>query len=756
MNNSGRQLVALMLTDMVGYTRLSQQDERRALRLLDDHNALILVSIDSHGGRVVKGTGDGFLVEFPSALQAVTCAVEIQHRVHDRNARNDAADCFEVRIGLHVGDVVRREGDLFGDGVNIASRIEPLASPGGICLSQAVHAQVWNKMDRPLISLGRKRLKNVDVPLEVFAVSLPWDERPVLPSAELDPTRIAVLPLTSISSAPEDAYFAEGMTEELIYTLSKVRGLQVIAHTSVMGYKATGKPIREIGSELNVGSIVEGSVRTSGDRLRITVQLVDVASEAHLWSGRYDRQVMDVFEIQSEIATQVAGELRGVLDGAAARRQPTENLDAYKEYLKGRHFWARRTRMGLCKAIECFEAAVDTDPKFAKAYSGLADCYAVLANHGLEPPNSVLPKAEQAARRALAIDPDLAEAHASLGILYLEAQHDPLAAEKELRDALKLNPNYATGHHWLSLVLDFEGRLEEARREIEVALELDPLAHILHAASGMMAMEAGEYERAKVRFERARDLEPDYPDAAWNLAQAEMAMWNWHAAIEVLEVGLQRNPNNTVALSGLAYVRLVFGDKEAAEALIRRAETIEPDLPSVWRSRGLLDRCLGRTESAIGALEAFAEKRPQDPGPLLTIALCHAQRGEFDAAWAAIDTAESRQSGEHAAQVRFAKTMHRGIVSALQNGGTKAGWWADRVLEDKTQPKRTFAAALILFSGGRVDDAFDVLDDAVAVRDPALRDLPVEPLLQPYRDDPRFRRILEIMGLANVAKRVRR
>jgi TolB-like protein len=297
-----------MFTDIVGYTALTQENESATVQLLDDHRKLLRPIFASHGGREIKTIGDAFLVEFGSALDAVLCAVAVQSAMNDRKLARGAA--LSIRIGIHAGDVIETEGDLIGDAVNIASRIEPLAEPGGVCISRQVHMQVENKVPYDLIKIGPRVLKNVTEPLEVYKVMMPWDKANAVPSAQLDKNRVAVLPFTNMSSDPEEGYFADGMTEELITSLSGVRQLTVIARTSVMGYKGTTKKVREIGSELGVGSLLEGSVRKAGNRVRITAQLIDTATEGHLWAQNYDRQLEDVFAIQSEIAEKVAGELR--------------------------------------------------------------------------------------------------------------------------------------------------------------------------------------------------------------------------------------------------------------------------------------------------------------------------------------------------------------------------------------------------------------------------------------------------------------
>ena len=308
LSQSERRLAAIMFTDIVGYTALTQENESATVQLLDDHRKLLRPIFASHGGREIKTIGDAFLVEFGSALDAVLCAVAVQSAMNDRKLARGAA--LSIRIGIHAGDVIETEGDLIGDAVNIASRIEPLAEPGGVCISRQVHMQVENKVPYDLIKIGPRVLKNVTEPLEVYKVMMPWDKANAVPSAQLDKNRVAVLPFTNMSSDPEEGYFADGMTEELITSLSGVRQLTVIARTSVMGYKGTTKKVREIGSELGVGSLLEGSVRKAGNRVRITAQLIDTATEGHLWAQNYDRQLEDVFAIQSEIAEKVAGELR--------------------------------------------------------------------------------------------------------------------------------------------------------------------------------------------------------------------------------------------------------------------------------------------------------------------------------------------------------------------------------------------------------------------------------------------------------------
>lgn len=394
-----RKLAAIMFTDMVGYTALTQSDESLGLQVLERHSRLVRPFFPKHNGREVKTIGDSFLVEFESALDATNCAVEIQEFLHDHNLSSKEEWKINLRIGIHLGDVIRKGNDILGDALNIASRIEPLADPGSICVSQQVYDQIHNKLGYPMRQLEKTELKHVSFPTNVYALVMPWQETRSRRNNELDRHRIAVLPFANMSSDPENAYFADGMTEELIATMSKISSLQVMARTSVMRYKRQEeKSIDQIASELQVGSIMEGSVRKSGDKLRITVQLIDSGTSNHLWSESYDRKLEDVFAIQSDISSRVAEALRIRLQGGERRdmeRRSTANAEAHTLYLKGRYFWNERTKDSIGKAVKYFEEAVKLDPMFAVAYSGLADCYLIYNDYMWMRPKEAVPKAKE-------------------------------------------------------------------------------------------------------------------------------------------------------------------------------------------------------------------------------------------------------------------------------------------------------------------------------------------------------------------------
>jgi adenylate cyclase len=501
-----RRLAAIMFTDIVGYTALTQSDEHLAMRLLEKHRELIRPILPKHAGREVKTMGDAFLFEFGSALEAIECAVEIQQAIHNYNEGVD--DKVLVRVGIHLGDVIHREGDVYGDAVNIASRIEPLASGGGICITQQVYDQVKNRVSYSFDRLETPQLKNVKDEVEVYRMAFSRREERSGPSTRLDKNRIAVLPFANMSPDPNDEYFADGMTEEIISTASGISGLSVISRTSIMGYKGSTKKVGEIGRELNVGSVLEGSVRKSGNRIRVTTQLIDVASDGHLWAQNYDRDLDDVFEVQSDVAKQVADVLRVRVLGPEVERtekKPTESTTAYTQYLKGRNLFNKRGLDNLKSALVCFELAVKEDPNFAMGYVGQAEVYrAIRNNYGIDV-DSNLRKAKEMVATALGLDPGLAEAHATRGIV-LAAEYDIRTAEEELKKAIELKPSMAMAHHYYSWLLNAQLRFDEARREIERALELDPLSPIINLNYGNHFFARREYAKAIEPYRRAVEL----------------------------------------------------------------------------------------------------------------------------------------------------------------------------------------------------------------------------------------------------------
>jgi adenylate cyclase len=335
LQQSKRKLAAIMFTDLVGYTALAQKNEESAIQLLDKYRKDMRSVFPKYGGTEIKTMGDGFLIEFSSAIEAVRGAIEIQRTLAGYNQTKPLEKRILTRIGIHVGDILQDGEDIVGDGVNIASRIEPMSEPGGICLSRQVYDQIQNKLDVQIQPLGLRNVRNVSTPVELYRIKLGTESAAPAALGLSSKHRIAVLPLSNIGRDKGDEYFADGMTEQLISTLSKIAGLAVIARTSVMRYKDTLKGIAEVGMELGVGSVLEGSIRKSGNKLRITVQLIDAKTEEPVWSQEYDRDLQDVFAIQSDIAGRIADALRvEVMHGEKLEisKQATANAEAYEVY----------------------------------------------------------------------------------------------------------------------------------------------------------------------------------------------------------------------------------------------------------------------------------------------------------------------------------------------------------------------------------------------------------------------------------------
>ncbi len=609
MQSTERKLAAIMFTDIVGFTALTQSNEAQALEMLERHNGLLRPFFPKYHGREIKTIGDSFLIEFDSALDAVNCAIEIQNFLHDYNISTHEDSKIKLRIGVHLGDVVSKEGDIFGDAVNIASRIQLLADPEGVCVSEQVFYQVHNKITHPLERLQRPELKNVRFATTVYAVVMPWNEETKPRRAEnlaegADKHRVAVLPFSSMSPDPNDEYFADGMTEELISKISLISDLSVISRTSVMGYKnPQNKRMLDIGRELNVGTMLEGSVRKAGSRVRVTVQLIDVATDRHLWSENYDRTIEDIFKVQSEIADNVARELKIKLlatENARIKKSPTENVEAHILYLKGLASYRKRTKEGLEKSIEYYEQAIEKDQAYATAYAAIADSFNDLGFQEFRPSKDVFLKAKIFAEKALQIDPTLAEAHLSLGTVLRNLEWDYEAAEKEFRKVIELNPSVAEAHRRLSTTLAPLGRWEEAIPEARRALELDPLSADTSATAGMLYLYSRQYDEAIAILTNAKELDPN-TWALHNLGLALVQQGKIEEGIKQIEAS-KTNPGAEEKME-LAYAYTKAGRMDEARKIL--SELIEESKENPGWSAAIAGvyASLGEKDEAIEWLE---------------------------------------------------------------------------------------------------------------------------------------------------------
>ena len=584
-----RRLAAIMFTDMVGFTALAQRDEALAMRLLDEQRRVIRSLLTEYKGREVETIGDAFFVEFASTLDAVQCAVAIQSTLKEWNAGHPAEDRVLIRIGIHLGDVLHRGREVSGDAVNIASRIESLAPPGGVCITAPVYASVVNKIEYRFLSLGMPELKNVTTPIEVFCVVGygEGESHPTLFRIARPKDRVAVLPFVNISPDHVDEYFADGLTEELISSVSRIKGLRVIARTSVMRYKGANKPISEIGRELNVGSVLEGSVRKVGNKIRISVQFVETSKEEPRWSQKYDREVKDVFAIQSEIAQRVADALKDHVFGATHRDEPrtaTFSTEAYMNYLRGRQLWNKRTDDDLKRAISFFEKAINIDNNYARAYVGLADSYAALALLEFMAPNEAYPKAKWAVNKALTLNAGLAAAHTSLGLIRFQYDWDWKGAEEEFTEAININFNYAPAHHFFADYLKAMGRFDEALAEIEKARELDPLSLAINTGVGHVLYLSGQYDRAIEEYRKVIDLDPSFMATHIWFGRPYLEKGMFTEAIAELETAVRLSGESTIALAMLGHGLASAGRKQEAMDILDKLKEKSSSqyVPSYW------------------------------------------------------------------------------------------------------------------------------------------------------------------------------
>ncbi len=574
---TGRRLAAVMFTDTVGYTAATQADEGRSMDLLRQQVELVRPVVTMHQGREVKSTGDGFLVEFESALKAVQCAIGIQRRIFERNSEANFAP-IRIRIGVHLGDVIQNGSDILGDAVNLAARIEPLAEPGGICVSGAVYDQVRSKVPDRFELLPPKALKGVQDPIDVYRVLLPWmadgGPSPGDESGILDRSRIAILPFANISPDSADEYFADGLTEELIANLSLVPGLKVIARTSVVGYKKTEKKVATIGKELGVGTIVEGSVRRAANRIRVTVQVIDVATEEHLWTAKYDDSLDDIFSVQSDIANKVATSLPGRLEQGKApvpTLEKPKETEAYLSYLQGQALVLKTDEPSLRKSLELFQKALKTDPTFGRAHAGMARAYIALGTEGHFSWAASIREGIAAAEKAIAIDPDLAEAHALRAELAYMGDDLTDLLHREVRRALELNPNLAQAHLMLSALAGNLGIVEPYVAQAEEAYRLDPLA-------------AGTI----------RDL----GNAYFFTGGTDQALEHWKKNLEQAPLDARR---------GLVECYLLTREFDKAEAVVQELEKMAPDNDLVYMARGCLAAVQGDRETAMRIVGRIGE-----------------------------------------------------------------------------------------------------------------------------------------------------
>jgi adenylate cyclase len=558
-----RKLTAILSADVKGYSRLMGEDEEATVRTITTHRKVITSVIEKYRGRVVDSPGDNILAEFVSVVDAVQSGVEIQEVIRAKNAELPEKRRMEFRIGINLGDVIQEGERIYGDGVNIAARVEGLADPGGICISGSAYEQIENKLALGYEYIGEHTIKNIVKPIRVYRVPTgpetlqkvteekrppPSWQRPALavvivllvvaggvaiwkssrlptsPPMEVasvekmahplpDKPSIAVLPFDNLSGDPEQEYFSDGLTEEIISALSSVPKLFVIARNSTFTYKGKPVKVQQVSEELGVRYVLEGSVRKSGDKMRITAQLVDALNGHHLWAKRYDRNISDIFAVQDELTKEIITAMQVKLtQGEQARTaaRGTDNLEAYLKCLQAYELALKHNIESNALRKQLAEEAIALDPEYAWAYYLLGGSYQMDVWLGTsKSPKQSLAKATELLQQAIVLDDNLAEAHGLLGFIYaIERQHDKALVQG--KKAVALNPNSARAHMYLGKVLTFAARFEESIPEYKKAIRLNPIPPGYYFWSlGLSYGRAGQYDEAITWCEKAVHMEPD-------------------------------------------------------------------------------------------------------------------------------------------------------------------------------------------------------------------------------------------------------
>ena len=586
-----RRLSAIMAADVVGYSRLMGTNEVGTLTALNQRRTEVIEPrITKGNGRIVKLTGDGMLIEFPSVVNAVECALAVQHEMKSRNVEIPEDRRIELRIGIHLGDVIVEDGDIFGDGVNVAARIESVGRPGGVAVSAAVKDNVGNRLDVGFEDMGDHQLKNIAQPVRVYNVGASQaaavggntgmqTASAAAPGADAKPS-IAVLPFDNMSRDPDQEFFSDGITEDIITDLSKISGLFVVGRNTSFSYKGKSVQLRQVAAELGVKFLLEGSVRKAGERVRVTGQLIDGLTGGHLWADRFDRDLTDIFAIQDEITKTIVAQLKIRLlpeEEEAIGHSPTANVEAYTYFLKGRQFFHNSTRAYLTMARRMFSKAVALDPRYARAYAGIASC-----DSRLNEWYGVAISTEEilaTTAKALELEPDLAEAHAARGVAL------------------------ADGH-----------RHAEAEIAFERALALDPNSYEANFAFARYSVTEGKLDRAAELFIRALEIQPEDSQAPLLVQTVLRAVGRVDEAERYARLGLKRaeealrlHPESSrpAQLGACAFAAL--GEFDRATEWLERALAIEPDDVSTRYNAACTYSLMGETDRALDLLEAWAD-----------------------------------------------------------------------------------------------------------------------------------------------------
>jgi len=587
-----RQLSAILFTDIEGYTSLMQQSEQKAIMMRDRHRQVIQQEHKEFNGRVIQYTGDGTLSTFQSLVDAVKCALCMQQQFLLQEPH------VPVRMGLHIGDIIFNDEDIFGDGVNIASRIESLGVAGSVLISDKANEELHNHPSLKTVSVGIYQFKNVKRAVEVFALNHDGlvkpapnslngktEERHSVGETQKKPElggyavknipakSIAVLPFLNIGNDPDQEYFSDGIAEEIINSLTNLKDLKVAGRTSSFKFRDNDLDLNELGKRLLVSTVLAGSVRRQGNRVRITAQLVNIEDGYQLWSEKYDRDMDDVFAIQDDIALAITKKLKLTLlkkdQHLLTKKKPTNNAAAYELYLKGK-FYVTRRGAWMLKGLDCYKQAIAMDSQFALAHAAYADANLLIATYGLMPPKETLARAKQLAEKATQLDPSLCEPYCALGYYYACFEWNWLEAKKNFLKSIAINARYAEGHfrYGFNYLTCVEGDFEDAARHAETAIQVEPLSSLCYAMYSVILHGAGKFNEALDACKTGIELDPNSFLCHVNAGIAQMALHQYEDAISSFEYACKLSARQSMAIHGLIWVYCLTGRSDKARVLM--------------------------------------------------------------------------------------------------------------------------------------------------------------------------------------------
>lgn len=607
-----RILAAIMFTDIVGYTAMMQENEYRAKELRNRHREVLEEETLMHRGKILQYYGDGTLIIFGSAIEAVRCAVDIQQKFNTEPK-------IPLRIGIHLGDIVYEDSGVYGDGVNVTARIQALSVPGAVLISEKVYDEIKNQDNLNCVSLGEFELKNIKRPLEIYAVKGEGLQVPDLEKfrelAGYNKRSIAVLPFINMSADPENEYFSDGITEEIINALTQVQDLRVTSRTSSFRFKNKNEDIREIGKQLNVNTVLEGSVRKAGNRVRVTAQLINTNDGYHQWSEVYDRKLEDIFAIQDDISNSIADQLKEKLYSTDIKeplvKQHTTNLTAYNLYLKGLYYWNKWNPSSVNKAIKIFNEAIAKEPNFALPYSGLANCYTYLGAMGIRKPKDVYPKARDAALKGIALDDTRVESLVAVALVKFFHDWDWEGTLKDYKYLLENYSGYAAVHYTYAFYLMATGDYNEAVIESEKAQLLDPLSLPINLHLATAYTYAGRFEDAIDQINKTLELDPDFKSAYLELGMNYLLKGDVQKAIEIFTNIYNNAEHEVFCIARLGYAYALADDIEKAKQLIAELHE-KADLGrhvSLYFDFAIIYAGIGDQEKSLDYLEKAFEER---------------------------------------------------------------------------------------------------------------------------------------------------